>query len=210
MSTAESILKNGTHQKDKKKWTEEYVAKGIYKNIKIQEILSNTDYIKWLDSFTIEHSSFSDEEWLYFPEKISKEDLEQVNNLHLIYHEIERYASENYIYPTDCDFGNFYKIKLENTGFEIGMLVGQGTLFFCNRVQVENEKDFIDFNDILNNKKKDNVTTIKNKLNELSNLVVSLHKNGVPFKAIVITLDNTLNEISSQNDLGQVKVLKRK
>ena len=53
------------------------------------------------------------------------------------------------------------------------MLAGQGVLFFCNRVQIENEKDFIDFYDILNNKKNDNVITIQNKLNELSNLVVS-------------------------------------
>lgn len=99
-----------------------------------------------------------------------------------MYRGIERHSSENYIYPTDCDFGIFYKVKLENTGFEIGMLVGQGILFFCNRVQIENKKDFIDFNDILNNKKNTNVTTIKDKL----------------------------NEINSQNDLGQAKVLKRK
>ena len=213
MNGAERILKevNTPEGQEKiKKWAEEYFAKENAKNIKIQEMLSNTDYIKWLDSFTVEHSNFSDDDWLYFPEKISKEDLEQVNNLHLMYHGIERYASKNYIYPTDCNFGNFYKVKLENTGFEIGMLVGQGTLFFCNRVQIENQKDFIDFNDILNNKENDNVTTIKNKLNELSNLVVSLYKSGVPLEAIVITLDNTLNEINSQNDLGQAKVLKRK
>lgn len=213
MNGAERILKEietPEGQEKIKKWAEEYFAKENAKNIKIQEILSNTDYIKWLDSFTLEHSSFFDDDWLYSPEKISKEDLEQVNNLHIMYCGIERYASKNYIYPTDCDFGNFYKVKLENTGFEIGMLVGQGTLFFCNRVQIENQKKFIDFNDILNNKNNNNVTTIKNKLNELSNLVVSLYKSGVPLEAIVITLDNTLNEINSQNDLEHAKVLKRK
>ena len=213
MNGAERILKemNTPEGKEKiKKLLEEYFAKENAENIKIQEMLANTNYIKWLDSFTIEHSSFFDDDWLYFPEKISKEDLEQVNNLHLMYHGIERYASKNYIYPTNCDFGNFYKVKLENTGFEIGMLVGQGTLFFCNRVQIGNRKDFIDFNDILNNKGNDNITTIKKKLNELSNLVVSLYKSGVPLEAIAITLDNTLNKINFQNDLGQAKVLKRK
>ena len=88
------------------------------------------------------------------------------------------------------------------------MLAGQGVLFFCNRVQIENEKDFIDFYDILNNKKNDNVITIQNKLNELSNLVVSLYKSGIPFEAIAITLDNVLNEINHQNDLKKTKVLK--
>lgn len=197
-------------QEKKKKWVEEYIAKENDRNTKIQKMLSNTDYIKWLEIFTTEYSCFNDNDWLYFPERLSKTDLEQVNNLHLMYSGIERYASENYIYPTVCDFGNFYKIKLENTGFEIGMLTGQGTLFFCNRVEIENEKDFIDFNDIINNKKRDNTTTIKNKLNELSNLVVSLHKSGVPLEAIMFTLDNTLKEINSQNDLSQAKVLKRK
>jgi len=211
MTEAERILKEMNTpegQEKMKKWAQEYAEKENAKNIKMQEMLSNTNYIKWLNNFTVEHSNFSDDDWLYFPEKISNQDNEHVNNLHLLYRGIERYASENYIYPTTCDFGNFYKIKLENTGFEIGVLVGQGTLFFCNRVQVENEKDFIDFNDIINNKKSDKTTIIKNKLNELSKIVFSLYKIGVPLEAISITLDNTLNEINSQNDLGKEKVLK--
>ena len=114
------------------------------------------------------------------------------------------------MYPTECDFGNYYKIKLENIGFEIGMLVGQGTVFFCKRVQVIDPKDFIDFYDIINNKKNKNATTIKNKLNKLFDLVVSLHKSDVPLEAIEITLDNALNEIKSKNDLEKKKILKRK
>ena len=212
MNAAEKILKemNTPEGQEKiQKALEKYIEKEKAENIKIQKMLSNTDYIKWLESFTIEHPSFNDNNWLYFPEKISKQDNEQVNNLHLMYKGIEKYAKENYIYPNSCRFGDFYKIKLENTGFEIGILVGQGTLFFCNRVQVENEKDFIDFNDIINNTKSDNVDTIKNKLNELSNLVISLHKSGVPLEAIVIKLDNTLNEINYQNDFEHKKTLKR-
>lgn len=193
-----------------KKWAEKYLAEEKEKNIKMKELLSNTDYINWLVNFTKKHTNFSDDDWLYFSEKIAKEDLERVNNLHLIYHGIEKYANENYIYPTECDFGNFYKIKLENIGFEIGMLVGQGTVFFCKRVQVIDSKDFIDFYDIINNKKNKNATTIKNKLNKLFDLVVSLHKSDVPLEAIEITLDNALNEIKSKNDLEKKKILKRK
>ena len=63
--------------------------------------------------------------------KISKEDLEQVDKMHLLYRAIANYASTNFIYPLDCDFGNFYRIKLENIDFEIGMLEGQGTLLFA-------------------------------------------------------------------------------
>lgn len=180
-------------------------------NTKMQKILSNTDYIKWLDRFTIEHSSFFDKDWLHSPEKISKEDLERVNNLHLMYRGIDTHANKNYIYPTSCNFGNFYNIKLENIGFEIGILGRQGTLFFCNRVSIKNQKDFIDFNDILNNKNVNvNATAIENKLNELSNLITSLYKSGIPLKAIKSILNNTLKEISSQTDIEQPKILKRK
>ena len=114
-------------------------------------------------------------------------------------------------HPTSCNFGNFYNIKLENIGFEIGILGRQGTLFFCNRVSIENQKDFIDFNDILNNKNVNvNATAIENKLNELSNLITSLYKSGIPLKAIKSILNNTLKEISSQTEIEQPKILKRK
>ena len=59
-------------------------------------------------------------------------------------------------------------------------------------------------------KKNKNATTIKNKLNKLFELVVSLHKSNVPLEAIEITLDNALNEIKSKNDLEKKKKLKRK
>lgn len=197
-------------QEKMKKWLEEYTRKENIKNKKIEEMLSNTDYLKWLENFTITHSSFTDDDWLYFPEKLKEDDRNQVERLHLMYSGIEKYASENYIYPIACDFGNFYKIRLGNTGFDIGRLDGQGTLFFCNRVEVENEKNFIDFNNIMNNKKGDNVCVIKNNLKELSNIIVSLYESGVPIQAIVKTLDNTLDDINFKNDLGGVKTLKRK
>lgn len=213
MNNTEKTLKeiNTSEKHEKvKKLAEEYFAMENAKNTKIQEMLSNTDYIKWLDKFTIKHSSFSDSDWLSSSEKISKEDLEKVNDLPLMYDGIEKYASENYIYPTYCDFGNFYKIKLENTGYEIGILIGQGTLFFCNRVQIENQKDFIDFNDISNNKINNDAAAIKNKLDELSNLAISLYKNGISLETIMLTLNNALNEIDSKNNLSLTKVLKTK
>ena len=119
------------------------------------------------------------------------------------------YSNENYIYPLECKFGNFYKIRFNNIGFEIGVLVGQGTVFFCNRVEIDNEKDFIDYNDIINNKMSENTLLIKNKLNELSDLVVSLYDSGVPLEAIIIALDDTLTKIENQNNLNKVKKLKK-
>ena len=77
-------------------------------------------------------------------------------------------------------------------------------------MQIENQKDFIDFNDIFNNKINNDVTAIKNKLDELSNLAISLYKNGISLETIMITLNNALNEIDSKNNLSLTKVLKTK
>ena len=175
---------------------------------KRKEMFSNTNYVKWLESFTIEHPDFSDDDWLYFPEKISHEDNEKVKNLHLFYEGIELYAKKNYIYPTECDFGGYYNIKLDNIGFEIGMLVGQGTLFFCKRTPLNKDLEYIDFNDLVADKKKDGVDVITQQLNDLSNKVLELHKKGIPLEALIETLDTTLTGIK-EKEKNPTKTLKR-
>ena len=175
---------------------------------KRKEIFSNTNYVKWLESFTIEHPVFLDDDWLYFPEKISQEDNEKVKNLHLFYEGIELYAKKNYIYPTECDFGGYYNIKLDNIGYEIGMLVGQGTLFFCKRTPLNKDLEYIDFNDIMADKKKDGVDVITQQLKDLSNSVLELHKKGIPLTAIIETLDTTLTGIKEE-EKNPTKTLKR-
>ncbi len=175
---------------------------------KRKEIFSNTNYVKWLESFTIEHPGFSDDDWLYFPEKISQEDNEKVKNLHLFYEGIELYAKKNYLYPTECDFGGYYNIKLDNISYEIGMLVGQGTLFFCNRKPLDKDLEYIDFNDIIADKKKDGVDVITQQLKDLSNSVLELHKKGIPLTAIIETLDTTLTGIKEE-EKNPTKTLKR-
>ena len=175
---------------------------------KRKEMFSNTNYLKWLESFTIEHPGFSDDDWLYFPEKISQEDNEKVKNLHLFYEGIELYAKKNYIYPTECDFGGYYNIKLDSIGYEIGMLVGQGTVFFCKRTPLNKDLEYIDFNDIMTDKKKDGVDVITRQLKDLSNKVLELHKKGIPLDALIETLDTTLTGIKEE-EKNPTKTLKR-
>lgn len=115
---------------------------------------------------------------LYFSEQITKLDYENVNNLHTLFEGIELYAKKNYIYPTKCDFGVYYNIKLDGISYEIGMLVGQGTLFFCNRKPLNKDLEYIDFSDIMSDKKKDGVDVITQQLKDLSNKVLELHKKG--------------------------------
>ena len=96
------------------------------------------------------------------PEKLNESDREKVGKLYLLYEGIDCYAEENHISPESCKFGNYYSVKLNDFCFEIGILIGQGTVFFFNKVPLEEDKEFIDFNDIMNFEKDRPKTLIKN------------------------------------------------
>ena len=188
------------------KLVKDYIARETVKNEKIKNIISNPDYIKWLHKFTLDKDIFYDNEWRYCSKQISNLDRENVEKLSLLYEGIDKYAKLNYICPTPCKFGHFYNIRFNNLGFEIGVVVGQGTEFFCKKVIAEN--DFIDFNDIMINKKQDNVEMIKSSLESLSNMVLSAYEKGVPIEFISSTLDIILLQINSMED-NKSRILKK-
>lgn len=177
--------------------------------IKHEELLfSAKDYIEWLEVFTMTYSSFTDEKWLYYLENISESDNQEVKNLSFLYNEINLYARNNYIYAITCDFGNYYKIKYNDVCYKIGVLVGQGTVFFCDRIKLDNQRDFIDFNDLLANKKRDNVAEIEKELNNLAYLIKSLYEKEIPVEAIKEVFDMTINNLRKDKESSPVRVLK--
>ena len=83
MRADEKILKDMQTPEGKAKmneWIKDYVVKEKVKNEKIKSMMSNTTYIEWLKQFTRNKDGFSDDEWLYFPEKISETDRKNVEN----------------------------------------------------------------------------------------------------------------------------------
>lgn len=189
------------------KWTEKYMAKEKIRNEEIKKIMSDTDYFEWLIQFTQDKSVFFDSDGIYLLDEVSNYDRKNIKKLCLLYEGIDKYASQNYIYPSTCEFGNFYKVKLDKYGFEIGILVGQGVEFFCKKVSLENDNDFIDFNDIMAVKKQDKVDDINKILNSLSRMVIAAYENGVPTEAIVNIVDDTVKDIVSKKE---DKILVRK
>lgn len=180
-------------------WLDKYAKKEKDKYEKIKIMMSNTNYLEWLNQFTQDKNGFYDDDWQYSPDLITESDKENVEKLGLFYEGIEKYATSNYISPSLCEFGNFYKIRLDEKGFEIGFLIGQGTVFFCKKVAVENKQEFIDINDIITGKKQEKTDKINASLETLSNMVLTAYENGVPIESIVYTLDNTIEKIISQN-----------
>ena len=122
-------------------------------NKKSLDLVSNNKYFEWLRDFTEDKNGFSDQDWLYFPEELSKSDRDNVGKLSLFYDCVEDYANQYHISPIKCEFGKFYTIKLDDCGLQIGILEGQGVETFCQKIQIEKDNDFIDFNDIINSYK---------------------------------------------------------
>lgn len=159
-----------------------------------KELISNTEYILWLENFTIANPSWSDDNWLYRPEKISKEDYKRVEELHCFFNGIVDYAKRNFLSLCYDEFGSYVFIQFNNVGYRIGEMSGQGTLAYCERVDISSDNLFIDFNDILENKKQKNVDDINKKLNTMCKIIEELLNIGVPSKAISTRVQNALDQ----------------
>lgn len=207
MTIAEKLMqeldtKEGQAKLDK--WIDEYIAREKIRSEKIKTLMSNSSYFKWLNQFTQDKEGFYDTDWLYDSESLTDIDKENVEKLSLFYDGIAQYAKPNYLYPTPCEFGDFYKIRLNEIGFEIGLLVGQGAVSFCKRVVVEKEEEFIDLNDIINGKKQEQVDKIMNSLSILSNMIIAAYEDGVPCEAITDMFHRTMQQITIKKE-GKVK-----
>lgn len=191
-------------------YAEEVKKKLLLRKNKMQEIISSNEYILWLEKFTEKYSGFSDDSFSDKDKKITSIDLENSRNLSLLYEGISNYAKENYVYAkSDLKFGDYYVIKYNNIGYKIGAMSGQGTFFFCERTN-EITDDFIDFNDIILNKKQKNTDYYNKRLLQLSSIISYYYEQGVPLQAIEKTIDDTLWQIKDNQDKSSKKILKKK
>ncbi len=151
-----------------------------------REMLLNDSYIKWLEHFTKEFPDFNHDSWLYSPEEISKEDYENVIKITEFYEIIDEYANNNYIYLKDIPSGGYYAISYNSVLYQIYVIIGQGTVFGCNRVESEEEigSDTISYEDIKENRDSERKIFIDEKIEELSTKISKLIEAGIPIEAI--------------------------
>lgn len=157
-------------------------------------LVSNTAYILWLENFTIKNPSFVDNAWFYCPNKIPKEDYERVEELSSFFRGIAEYAERNFISFYYDDYDTYIFIKFNNIGYKIGVMSGQGNIFYCERVNISSDNIFIDFNDIMNNKKQENIDYICKKFDSISSIIEELLKMGVSKEAISTRVENALDK----------------
>lgn len=172
------------------------VSNFVKRRERAKSIVADSEYMLWLEKFTGDHPSFSDDNWLYNPEGISAEDLAKVEELSLFLEGIEEYFSANF-YPTYKDEdGNHVLIKFNNVGYNIGIIHGQGSFAYCERATILPEALFIDFNDVMNNKKRENFDFITGKFAELTHLIEYMLFNNIPAEHISSAVKKTISEYS--------------
>ena len=169
-----------------------HIQESKKRNNIINKLTSNTDYINWIYDYTEKNGGFTDQTRIRNKNKPPKEEQENIDKLLYFFEGIAEYANRNYLYPNN-DNGIYYIITYNGISYEIGIIIGQGTICFCTR---STKKDnVIDFNDILNNNKSERTESIDNKLIELQNYLNSLINENIPVEALTETTQKVLQKV---------------
>lgn len=184
----------------------DFFSKLIEKQDKIKKIGKNTDYILWLNEFTQRYPEFSDDDFLYQSDKVSKDDYIKICDLGILFEIINIYASKNYITPQITEFGEAYLIKLDNNAYQIGCMVGQGVLYYCKKIEISDNLSYIDYNDIVNNKTQPYVEKINDNLADFSNKIRGLYNSGVPLYVLQETATQVISELKKEEKQLELKL----
>ena len=177
---------------------EKMMAKAKSKLAFRDSLRCSSDYIDWLVKFTNNKGGFDTSVLLYKADKYSERDQDNIRNIETLYEVVSEFAKENYIVPNFVEYGYYYSIKYKDVGFYIGIDVGQGTSFYCTRLD-EVEDNSLDYMDIVNNNKLPETERKERRLEELSLIIDSLFKEDhLPIELIEETAVNAIQKIKNK------------
>lgn len=159
-----------------------------------QSITFSNEYMDWLDSCTQYLTSVSTDSFQYVEDKVSKKDVRNAKSIQYLFEEIRTYCDGNYIEPKKTDYGLYYSIKNNDIGYHVGFDTGQGTSFYCTRLE-EPDEDALDFKHVRSGVKLQKTLYDEFLLEDLSNLIKELHAAGVPTTAIRKATDKTITSL---------------
>lgn len=187
-------------------WFREYAEKQNIENIIIKDLMSNNSYVNWLEKFTNGKSGICDDVWFFYSNDVTDDDQVNLDKLSCFYKGIDTYAHLNHIYPMPCDFGHYYKVRYGDFGFNLTELRGQGRfIYHCVRVNVVKPETFIDFDDVMLNKKQDNVDRINQALSGFKETINNAVESGVPLEALSEAFNDTINIIDVDNNIKLIR-----
>ena len=162
---------------------ERIVSDMTKRNLKKKKIISNYDYISWLEKFTLSHDSFADDSWLYNPSEISKEDLKNVRMLDIFFGALSEYCHKYYINIDEEYEEERINLKYNCVGYVLGLVVCQGSYVYVLRKHLEDNE--IDFEDILKDTVPDDFEDKKALLQQFEQIVAEMRGMDVPLSAML-------------------------
>lgn len=155
----------------------------------------NTNYIDWLVRFTSNRGGFDTSILTYEGSKFNDVDKKNMENIETLYEVINEFAEKNYLSPNLVEFGNYYPIKYNDTYFYIGVDFGQGTSFYCTRLD-EVDEDAIDYKVLVHNDKLSETIRKEEKLEQLSDIIISLlTEDNIPSEVVEKTINESFEKI---------------
>lgn len=145
-----------------------------------QELLSNCDYISWLEKFTLIYESFTNNSWLYEPKEISEEDITKVRELELFFDALYDYCDKYLInmasekmYEDSC-----INIKHNGVGYQLGFCRGQGAYVYVERKTPADNA--IDFSQIVSDTAPEDFETKRALLMQFEQIVSEMKEKNIP------------------------------
>lgn len=160
----------------------------------INEIMIDDKYILWLINF-FEKNNWCNE--VEFIDDISLEDRDKLGKISYLKKGIDRYASDNFIIPSNLDCGKCYFIEYQNKFYKLYWIPGFEKDFYWFVKVIDNKKvkNSINFKDVIvANKNKSNYL-IKERLILLSKFIEESIELGVSSKDVIETVDDTLTKV---------------
>lgn len=166
----------------------------ISKNVETQRrLIADTLYMDWLSKFTETYPKFTDDRWLYTKDGISVQDYENVENLTHFFDAIEKFCDANLVKVNGDSRERWYNIKYKELYLAIGVCIGQGAFCFVSRYENKEEilaETFVDFEDVLKNKKISGYKQREELLIELEKLIKKIKDSDIPKYKVEAIINN--------------------
>lgn len=185
----ESFINSPDGKNYSKKLAKEFEKKRIEEE-ENKAFVKTPEFIKWLTDFIKKEDFIIDGP--SFPSDLNtEEDFRNVKYLSSLFSVIDDYATSNYYYPSRCDNGLYYNVKINGEVLNIGANFAQGSMFYAS-LGAEEELA-IDFKDIIENKPNPKLGVIQSKMYHLSSTIGELLEE-YPLDMVEDTINKTISE----------------
>lgn len=164
----------------------------VKKEINEKTIIDSDEYINWLEKYTLKHPKFAHDDFIFSIKSKDEDTQDKIYNIKFLYQAIEKYADNNYIMATKTNCGQYYSIVHNNVGYNIGVMIGEETLYYCARTEKNN--NYINFKDIQSSKTISSAELINKKMEEINNIIDIMLENNIPSETISQVTEKTIQK----------------